>query len=162
VRESLEVAVPSGPIRVAIVGTGGIARVHAEALRPDPAPGPPDPAPGAPEAASGAPDAACAALVAAADVDPDRLAAFAREHGVSATYSRLDDLLRDARPDLVHICTPPFAHHQQALTCLQAGVSVLVEKPPVISLPRRGRRPPARAHGSPASTSTGSGRRFGG
>jgi len=44
---------------------------------------------------------------------------------VSATYSRLDDLLRDARPDLVHICTPPFAHHQQALTCLRAGVSVL-------------------------------------
>ena len=105
---------PSGPIRVAIVGTGGIARVHAEALRSDPAPS--------------------AVLVAAADVDPDRLAAFAREHGVSATYSRLDDLLRDARPDLVHICTPPFAHHQQALTCLRAGVSVLVEKPPVISL----------------------------
>jgi predicted dehydrogenase len=127
VRESLEVAVPSGPIRVAIVGTGGIARVHAEALRPDPAATAPDPAPGAPPAAS-------AALVAAADVDADRLATFAREHGVSATYSRLDDLLRDARPDLVHICTPPFAHHQQALTCLRAGVSVLVEKPPVISL----------------------------
>jgi predicted dehydrogenase len=139
VRESLEVAVPSGPIRVAIVGTGGIARVHAEALRPDPAatapaPGAPAAAPGAPDPASGVPDPARAALVAAADVDPDRLAAFAREHGVSATYSRLDDLLRDTRPDLVHICTPPFAHHRQALACLRAGVSVLVEKPPVISL----------------------------
>jgi predicted dehydrogenase len=107
--------VPSGPIRVAIVGTGGIARVHAAALRPGPAPG-------------------AAVLAAAADVDPDRLAGFAREQGVPATYRDLDDLLRDARPDLVHICTPPHAHHRQALACLRAGVSVLVEKPPVISL----------------------------
>ena len=109
-------AVPSGPIRVAIVGTGGIARIHAAALRP------------------AAPGLAAAVLAAAADVDPDRLAAFGREHGVPATYRHLDDLLAAARPDLVHICTPPHAHHQQALACLRAGVSVLVEKPPVISL----------------------------
>jgi predicted dehydrogenase len=107
------VAVPSAPIRVAIVGTGGIGRVHATALRPDPA---------------------AAVLVAAADTDAGRLAAFAREHEVPATFGQLDDLLRDARPDLVHICTPPQAHHQQALACLRAGVSVLVEKPPAISL----------------------------
>jgi predicted dehydrogenase len=104
--------VPSGPVRVAIVWTGGIARVHAEALRADPR----------------------AALVAAADVDAGRLAAFAVEHTVPATYGDLDELLRDARPDLVHICTPPHAHCEQALRCLRAGVSVLVEKPPAISL----------------------------
>jgi predicted dehydrogenase len=89
--------VPSGPIRVAIVGTGGIARVHAAALGP------------------------AAVLTAAADVDKGRLAAFAREHAVAATYGRLDDLLREARPDLVTICTPPHAHHEQALACLRAG-----------------------------------------
>ena len=97
-------------IRVAIVGTGGIARVHAAAL------------------------GAGAVLVAAADVDADRLAAFASEHAVTATYERLDDLLAGARPDLVHICTPPHLHREQALACLRAGVSVLAEKPPVISL----------------------------
>jgi len=102
--------VPSGPIRVAIVGTGGIARVHAAAL------------------GSGA------VLAAAADVDAGRLAGFAGEFGVAATYGRLDDLLRAARPDLVHICTPPYLHREQALACLRAGVSVLAEKPPVISL----------------------------
>jgi predicted dehydrogenase len=107
--------VPPGPIRVAIVGTGGIARVHAAALR------------------AGAPGPATAAI-AAADVDPDRLGGFAREYGVPATYRHLGDLLAGARPDLAHICTPPHAHHRQALACLQAGVSVLVEKPPVISL----------------------------
>jgi predicted dehydrogenase len=112
--------VPSGPIRVAIVGTGGIARVHAVALRPDPA--------------DGALDPASAVLVAAADVDSGRLASFAREHAVPATFCSLDELLRDTRPELVHICTPPHAHYRQALACLRAGVSVLVEKPPVLSL----------------------------
>jgi predicted dehydrogenase len=97
-------------IRVAIAGTGGIARVHAAALGP------------------------AAVLAAATDIDADRLAGFAREFGVAATYRRLEDLLREARPDLVHICTPPHAHCEQALACLRAGVSVLVEKPPVISL----------------------------
>jgi predicted dehydrogenase len=107
--------VPAGPIRVVIVGTGGIARVHAAALRPDAGP-------------------AGAVLVGAADVDAGRLAAFAREHQVPATYAGLDDVLGEARPDLVHICTPPHAHREQALTCLRAGVSVLAEKPPVLSL----------------------------
>jgi predicted dehydrogenase len=85
-------------IRVAIVGTEGIARVHAAALR------------------------SLAVLAAASDVDAGRLADFAQEHGVGATYGRLDDLLREARSDLVHICTPPHAHHGQALACLRAGV----------------------------------------
>jgi hypothetical protein len=60
--------VSSGPIRVAIVGTGGIARIHAAALR------------------SGVPGPATAVLAAATDIDPDRLAGFAREHGVPATW----------------------------------------------------------------------------
>jgi predicted dehydrogenase len=122
-----EATVQSGPIRVAIVGTGGIARVHAAALQAGPATA-------APGAASGGSGPAAGVLCAAADVDAERLAAFADEHGVAAAYGDLDELLRDARPDLVHICTPPHAHYEQALKCLQSGVSVLVEKPPVISL----------------------------
>ncbi|MGH3193082.1 MAG: Gfo/Idh/MocA family protein, partial [Streptosporangiaceae bacterium] len=78
------------------MGTGGIARVHATALQPG------------------------AVLVAAADIDADRLAAFADEFGVPATYGDLDELLREARPDLVHVCTPPDAHCEQALRCLRA------------------------------------------
>jgi predicted dehydrogenase len=125
----VEVAVPSGPIRVAIAGTGGIARVHAAALRPDPATVPPGLGPD-----GGVTDPATAVLAAAADIDSGRLAAFAHEHAVPATFCSLDELLRHARPDLVLICTPPHAHHGQALACLRAGVSVLVEKPPVLSL----------------------------
>jgi predicted dehydrogenase len=120
-RADLEVTVPSGPIRIAFAGAGGIARIHAAALKPEPSP--PVPAAGPP-----------AVIVAACDPDQGRLAAFRAEHGVPATYRGLDELIQDARPDLVLVCTPPHVHHEQALTCIRAGISVLVEKPPVISL----------------------------
>jgi predicted dehydrogenase len=112
------------PIRVAIVGTGNIARNHAEALA---------------AAATDAPAATNAAgvgatITAAADVDQARLTEFCEEFAVPAAYHDLDDLLRKERPDLVHVCTPPGLHHAQALACLRAGASVLVEKPPAISL----------------------------
>ncbi len=107
------------PIRIAIVGTGNIARVHARALA----------APGQ-EAAAGQ----AATIVAAMDVDDSRLEEFRAEFGIPGGYRDLTGLLSRARPDLVHICTPPAAHHQTALACLRAGASVLVEKPPVLSL----------------------------
>jgi predicted dehydrogenase len=78
--------------------------------------------------------AAGAGFVAAADTDGGRLSAFAAEYGVSATYRDIGDLLREQRADLVHVCTPPQFHYEQALACLRAGASVLVEKPPVIRL----------------------------
>jgi predicted dehydrogenase len=117
------------PIRIAIVGTGGVARVHAAALRAadtttaDTATG---------DAAVS--DAPARAIVAAADVDDGRLAAFRDEFGVPATYRDLGELLAAQRPDLVHVCTPPSLHYDQVLACLRAGASVLAEKPPTISL----------------------------
>jgi predicted dehydrogenase len=110
------------PIRIAIAGTGNIARVHAAALR---------------AAAADTADtlgAGAATIVAAADVDDGRLGAFRDEFGVPAGYRDLGELLAAERPDLVHVCTPPSTHHGQALACLRAGASVLVEKPPTISL----------------------------
>jgi predicted dehydrogenase len=104
----------AAPIRIAIVGTGNIARSHAKAI-----------------AASPAGDAA---LVAAMDVAQSRLDPFRAEFGIPAGYRDLTALLSQAQPDLVHVCTPPSAHYPVALECLRGGVSVLVEKPPTISL----------------------------
>jgi predicted dehydrogenase len=106
------------PLRVAIAGTGNIARAHAKALA-------------AVTAAGGPGDAA---LVAVMDVDESQLDSFGAEFGVRETYLHLTDLLSQGRPDLVHVCTPPATHYPVALGCLRAGVSVLVEKPPTISL----------------------------
>lgn len=112
--------------RVAIVGTGGIAAVHAENL---------------------ARTGSRAELVAACDVDQDRLSAFAQQHGIPGTYLTLAGLLADAKPDIVHLCTPPVFHIRQALECLQAGVHVLSEKPPALSLADFDRLETAQAKG---------------
>ncbi len=100
------------PVRTAIVGTGTIAGIHARALR----------------------TLEGVQLVAAADIDADRVAAFADEHDVAGRYTALEPMLDAARPDLVHVCTPPGLHHEQALACLRSGVSVIVEKPPTLSV----------------------------
>jgi predicted dehydrogenase len=104
------------PLRIAIVGTGSIARIHAAALT----------------ALAG--DGQPVELAAAADLDEGRLAEFRGEHRIPAAYGDVGELLREVSPDLVHLCTPPSLHHAQALACLRAGVSVLVEKPPATSL----------------------------
>jgi predicted dehydrogenase len=101
------------PARVAIVGTGNIARIHLAALR---------------QLAGLAEVAGCS------DIDAARLADFCSAGRAGRPYAGLTDLLREARPDLVHLCTPPALHHRQALSCLRAGVSVLAEKPPTLSL----------------------------
>jgi predicted dehydrogenase len=90
----------------------------------------------APASPAGHADSAghAASIVAAADVDDGRIGAFRDEFGIPATYRDLGDLLGTERPDLVHVCTPPSIHRQQALACLRSGASVLVEKPPTISL----------------------------
>lgn len=126
---------PDGePIRVAIVGTGNIARIHAGALAAVGSSPTQRPGTAGPQTARGPGTAAQATIVAAADIEESRLAAFRSEFGIPATYCDLGELLQQARPDLVHLCTPPWLHHEQALTCLRAGVSVLTEKPPTISL----------------------------
>ena len=112
--------------RVAIVGTGGIAAVHADNL---------------------ARTGGRAELVAACDVDQGRLDAFAGQHGIEGRYLTLADLWAGAKPDIVHLCTPPMVHIDQAIECLEAGVHVLSEKPPALSLADFDRLDKAQAQG---------------
>ncbi|MBO3102048.1 Gfo/Idh/MocA family protein [Cellulomonas fengjieae] len=98
--------------RVAIVGTGAIAHAHASVLAADP----------------------LASLVAVADLNPAVRDAFADEFGVAGRYDSLDDLLAAGPIDVVHLCTPPGLHRDQAITALRSGAHVVCEKPPVLSL----------------------------
>lgn len=101
-------------VRVAIVGTGGIAgSCHIPAL---------------------AAQAHRAEVVAAVDVDEGRVKAFCAEYAVPAAYTSLEEMLEAERPDLVHICTPPFLHAAQVVACLRAGAWVWCEKPLCLSL----------------------------
>ncbi|MDR8412035.1 Gfo/Idh/MocA family oxidoreductase [Nonomuraea sp. 3-1Str] len=130
----------SGPARIAIVGSGGIAGVQADDLaRMDGA----------------------AELVAAVDVDADRVAAFARTWDIPRAYTRLEDLLQDAECDVVHLCSPPALHREQAIAVLERGWSVLSEKPPALSLREFDEITAAEAR-SPGFFATVSQHRFGG
>ena len=96
--------------RAGIIGTGGIAHAHAEALK-----------------------LAGAELVVAVDIDPDRAAAFAAETGFAQTAPSLA-AAADATLDVVAICTPPSSHASLALEALALGLNVVLEKPPALSL----------------------------
>jgi predicted dehydrogenase len=48
---------------------------------------------------------------------------------VQQYFSDLRELLRSARPDVVHITTPPESHFGLATFCLESGCHVYVEKP---------------------------------
>jgi predicted dehydrogenase len=54
---------------------------------------------------------------------------FARTHGVDKAYRDLDELLADPEVDMVDTCVPPGSHEEMAVSALQAGKHVVVEKP---------------------------------
>jgi predicted dehydrogenase len=95
-------------IKAALVGAGGIAGSHVQAI--------------------GA-HADRVRLAAAMDVDATRLAEFCAKHGIPSSYTDLAAMLDAERPDLVCIATPPFLHAEQAIQSLDAGAWVWCEKP---------------------------------
>ena len=94
-------------VRLAVIGTGGMANCHAENFRKNPA----------------------CRIVAACDVDAARVKAFAEKHKVPQTFTSAEDLLSGAEFDAVTIVTPDAFHAPVALLCLKAGKHVLCEKP---------------------------------
>ncbi len=69
-------------------------------------------------------------LVAVADVRPEVAAAFAARWSVNAAYIEAKELLEDARPDLVSICTPDESHAELLELCLGYPLrAVWCEKP---------------------------------
>ena len=96
--------------RIAIIGCGNIASVHAESI----------------ENIKGC------TLVAAADIISDKAEDFCRKYKISA-YSSMEELLQHEEIDAVHICTPHALHVPMIAYGLQHGVHVFSEKPPVVS-----------------------------
>jgi predicted dehydrogenase len=98
-------------IGIAIVGTGMVARYHAQAIAA---------APGA-------------RLVATSRFDPAKAAAAATEFGApcETDYAKL---LARRDVDAVCICTPSGAHATQTIAAARAGKHVLVEKPMALTV----------------------------
>jgi predicted dehydrogenase len=94
-------------IRACIVGCGKIADAHAWAigLVPD------------------------AELVAVCDREELMARQLAERFGVKGIFKDVPSMLDSARPDVVHITTPPQSHFDIAKDCLTAGSHVYIEKP---------------------------------
>ena len=96
------------PLRIAVIGTGGIAALHLRHWRAQPG----------------------VEVVAVADTQVHRARAAAAEHGLDADAVVPDLGAALAQElDAVDLCTPPYLHEPQALEALAAGCSVILEKP---------------------------------
>ena len=90
-----------------LIGCGGIARRHLAALA----------------------DLRHVEVAAVCDLSAARAEATAERFGIAKWYSCYQELLREIKPDLVHITTPPTSHFPIAKACLAAGLNVFCEKP---------------------------------
>lgn len=70
-----------------------------------------------------------AELTAVASRSKERACAFADRHGIPRRYGSWAQLAEDPEVDVVYIATPHVAHHPAASLMLEAGKSVLCEKP---------------------------------
>lgn len=100
-------------LNVGIIGTGLIAREHAQAI-------------------STLPDSA--RLIAATDVMPQRLQEFCASFEVRRRYRDAADVIADPEVDLVAITAPPSCHEVLTVAALNAGKYVFCEKPLAHSL----------------------------
>lgn len=67
-------------------------------------------------------------VVGVCDVRSEAAQDLARRAGCKA-YTSVAELLRDARPDIVHVCTHPASHFEVASQALAGGAHVYIEKP---------------------------------
>jgi predicted dehydrogenase len=94
-------------MNVGIIGCGRIADAHAEQIRRTPG----------------------NRLVGVCDREELMARQLCERFEAQAYYSDVDQLLEQARPQVVHITTPPQSHFALAARCLEAGCHVYVEKP---------------------------------
>jgi len=98
----------SRPLRIAIIGAGGIAHAHTRAYQAQPA-------------------GQCQ-IVGYADIIADKAEKMAQEFGGQA-YTDINEMLSQLKPDAVSVCTPPVYHAEHATLALERGIPVLCEKP---------------------------------
>ncbi|MFW5870263.1 MAG: Gfo/Idh/MocA family protein [Candidatus Sumerlaeota bacterium] len=73
-------------------------------------------------------------LVATCDIDKSKAKAFAAKFGANAAYDNHRDMLEKEELDAVVITTPDYLHEEHAITCLEKGVNVLIDKPLAITV----------------------------
>jgi predicted dehydrogenase len=97
-------------IQVAVIGSGGISKAHNKGLLAFPD---------------------LCEIVALCDIYPEKAEKLKQEYDLNCVIfdSHESILTAEIKPDLVHICTPPFTHAPIAISCMDKGIHVVVEKP---------------------------------
>ncbi|MDE2722221.1 MAG: Gfo/Idh/MocA family oxidoreductase, partial [Gemmatimonadota bacterium] len=98
-------------LRVGIIGAGGHAQSHFRMIHDEPE----------------------MALVAVADLDPERLAHTRETHGVTSLFTDYREMIEKVQLDVVYVVTFPGPLPDIVIDCLEAGLHTSVEKPPGIS-----------------------------
>jgi predicted dehydrogenase len=94
-------------IRVGIIGCGKMADQHALQIRRIPG----------------------AEIVAVCDSEPLMARQMAERFDVRQHFANVQEMLGSAKPDVVHITTPPPSHFELGKICLEAGCCLYIEKP---------------------------------
>ena len=94
-------------IKVGIIGCGKIADMHANAIQKIPH----------------------AQIVGVCDTEELMAKQMHERFNVSRYFSDVQQLVREAQPDVIHITTPPQSHYALGRICLEAGCHVYIEKP---------------------------------
>lgn len=106
-QQSATHALTRTPIAVALVGAGYIAGYHLAILR----------------------QLGGTQIVGVCEPNDQRRKSLCEQWQVPYGAASLEQLLRERRPDVIHVLVPPAYHFQVAEQALDAGVHVLVEKP---------------------------------
>ncbi len=96
-----------GAVDVAIAGAGFIADTHLAALR----------------------QLGGTRIVGVCDPSAERREAVRRQWGIAHAAPSLEELLRECKPEVVHVLVPPSGHFDVARQALEAGCHTFVEKP---------------------------------
>src|SRR3954470_8552720 len=94
-------------LRAAVIGTGKISEEHLRYLGNDPG----------------------VILAGVCDLSPSLAKYAAARFKAGAAFSDTGSMLREAKPDVVHVLTPPHTHAALVTDALNAGAHVVVEKP---------------------------------
>lgn len=94
------------PLRWGILGTSFISAVMAEAINANEE----------------------SEIYAVAGRNQDTLAAFAKQHAISSTFTDYDALIQDEHVDIVYIALPNHLHHPFIVKAAEAGKAILCEK----------------------------------
>jgi predicted dehydrogenase len=100
-------------LRIAIIGCGKIADQHVLAIR----------------------RVSDCEVVAVCDRELLMANQLGERFGITACFADAAEMLRAAKPDVVHITTPPQGHFSLAKECLEAGSHVYLEKPFTVTAP---------------------------